>query len=175
MFYTESMEAIQPGDVAVKRYPFKFSALMLTFLIAGLVLAFASLGLTIWRFLGFLKEPSVYGWMQYILLFFVSLFMIALILGMLIRSQYLITGTHLVLQFGFIRQKYELKTIFSVHLFKGLNKVAVYFDDFKTKYTVIVIKEIWYDDFIKALLERRPGIGFSFSTAEEEEDFKKKK
>lgn len=176
MIYTENMEEILPGDVAVKRYPFKFSGLMFFFLFAGLLLSALSLGLTIWRFCNFLKEPaSFYGWLQYILLFFVSLFMIALILGMLIRSQYLITGTQLVLQFGMIRQKYELKSIYSVHLFKGLNKIAVYFDDFKTKYTVIVIREVYYDDFIKTLTERRPGIGFSFSTAEEEEDFKKKK
>ena len=149
---------------------------MLVFFIAGLLLSIAGFSLTLWRFLNFLKEDisSVYGWLQYIILFFVSVFLALLILSMLIRSQYILTGTHLILQFGVIKQKYELKSIYSIHLFKGLNKLAIYFDDFKTKYTVIVIKDIWYDDFIKTLTERRPGIGFSFSTREEEEEYKKK-
>lgn len=170
------MEYIGQGDVAIKRYPFKFSALMLVLFIAGLLLSIAGFGITLWRFLNFLKDDpsSVYTWIQYILLFFVSVFLAVLIASILIRSQYLITGTDLVLQFGFVRQKYALKTIYSVHLFKGLNKLAVYFDDFKTQYAVIVIKEEWYDDFIKTLTERRPGIGFSFSTPEEENDLKKK-
>ena len=87
----------------------------------------------------------------------------------------MITEKQLILQFGFIKQKYELKSIYSVHLFKGLNKLAVYFDDFKTKYTVVVVKDTWYDEFVKTLIERNPKIGFSFSTPEEEEEYKKKK
>lgn len=171
------MEAIDQGDVAIKRYPFKFSVLMLILFLLGLLLSLAGFGLTVWRFINFLKEDytSIYHWIQYIILFFVSIFMATLIASMLIRSQYLITGKNLVLQFGFIQQKYALNTIYSVHLFKGMNKLAVYFDDCKTTYTIIVIKESLYDDFIKTMTERRPGIGFSFSTPEEEENFKKKK
>lgn len=169
-------EAINQGDVAVKRYPFKFSALMIAMFIIGLVLSLAGFALTLWRFLHFLKDAqtSIYGWMQYIILFFVCVFLAAVIIGMLIRSQYVITGTHFILQFGFIRQKFAIKTIYSVHLFKGLGKLAVYFDDFKTKYLIIVIKESYYDDFVQTLIERKPSIGFSFSTAEEEEEIKKK-
>ena len=65
--------------------------------------------------------------------------------------------------------------MYSVHLFRGSNKLAVYFDDFKTKYVVIVVKEKWYDDFIKTLTARNERIAFSFSTAEEEEEVKRKK
>ncbi len=171
------MEAISQGEVAVKRYPFKFSTIMIVLFIAGLLLSVAGFGITLWRFLDFLKDDisSVYAWIQYILLFFVSLFLSALIIAMLIRSQYVITGTHLILQFGFIKQKHAIETIFSVHLFKGLNKLAVYFDDFKTNYIVIVVKDVWYDDFIKTIMERKPGIAFTFSTPEEESEIKKKK
>lgn len=170
------MEAINQGDIAVKRYPFKFSTLMIVMFVVGLLLCIAGFGLTLWRFLRFLKDDqtSVYGWLQYIILFFVCLFLAALIIAMLIRSQYVITGTHLILQFGFVRQKFQISTIYSVHLFKGLGKLAVYFDDFKTKYIIIVIKECYYDDFVQTLIERKPSVGFSFSTAEEEEEIKKK-
>lgn len=166
---------IEQGDVAVKRYPFKFSAVMIVVFIAGTVLSLAGFGLTLWRFLTFLKEDvsNIYGWIQYVILFFASLFLAVIFISMLIRSQYIITGTQLIIQFGIIKQKYEIKDIFSVHLFKGLNKLAVYFND-QSKYTVIVVKEIWYDDFIKTLTERKPGLGFSFSTPEEENEAKKK-
>lgn len=159
------------------RYPFKFTSLMLILFLLGLALCFAGFGLTLWRFLNFLKEDigNVYSWIQYVILFFVSVFLAALIIAMLIRSQYVITEKQLIVQFGFIKQKYELKQIYSIHLFKGLNKLAVYFDDFKTKYTVIVVKDTWYEDFVHSLLERNPKIGFSFSTPEEEEEFKKRK
>lgn len=170
MIYTDVMEKES------KRYPFKFSPLMLACFLLGLALCLAGFGLTVWRFVDFLKTDirSVYGWISHLLLFFMCLFLTALILSMLIRSQYIITDKRITVQFGFIKQNYEIKNVYSVHLFKGMNKLAVYFDDFKTKYAVIVVKEIWYDDFVQTLLSKKPSIGFSFSTAEEEEEFKKK-
>lgn len=160
-----------------KRYPFKFSATLIVLFSLGLLLCIAGFGLTLWRFLGFLESniDSVYGWMQHILLFLVSVLLAVLIIAMLIRSQYLVTEKEIILQFGLIRTKYKIAQIFSVHLFKGLNKLVVYFDEFHTKYAVIVVKSVWYDDFVQALLERKPSIEFSFSTPEEEEEFKGKK
>ena len=160
-----------------KSFPFKFTALMLVLFYLGLALCAFGFGFTLWRFLNFLQEDisDVYSWIQFVLLFFVCLFLGTLIISMLCRSRYVITEKQLILQFGFIKQKYELKSIYSVHLFKGMNKLAVYFDDFKTKYTVVVVKDTWYDEFVKTLIERNPKIGFSFSTPEEEEEYKKKK
>lgn len=160
-----------------KRYPFRFSALMLVCFSAGILLSALCFGLTLWRFLDFLKEDidSVYGWLQYLILFGVSLFFGVLIVSMLVRSQYVITEKFLITQFGIIRQKYEIKNVCSLHLYKGINKLAVYFDEYCSKYIVIVVKDVWYDDFIRTLLSIKPGIGFSFSTPEEEEEFKKKK
>ena len=160
----------------VKRYPFHFSALMIALFLLIIALCAAGFGLTTWRFLDFLQNDadSVYGWIQYLILYFVSVLLAVLIIAMLIRSQYIIDEKRLILQFGFIKTKYEIKSIYSIHLFKGSNKLTVYFDDFKTKYTVIVVKDVWYQDFIQTLTERKPSIGFSFTTAEEEDDLRKK-
>lgn len=165
-------------DPPVKRYPFRFSAAILALLIAGIALSIAGFGLTAWQFTGFLRGgdlSSVYEWLKYLILFFVSLMLLVLLASMLVRSEYVLTPQSLTIRFGLIRSRYPLKTIYSVHLFRGANKLAVYFDDFKTKYMVIVVKDIWYTDFIRSLIERNPRIGLSFSTAEEEEEFKKKK
>ncbi len=161
----------------IKRYPFKFSPLMIVVFALGLALCAASLCLTTWNFIGFLQSDelgSIYSWIQYVLLYLFGGLFAVLILAMLIRSQYILTDRQLILQFGIIRSKYEISGICSVHLFKGMNKLAVYFDDFRTKYMMIVVKDSWYDDFVKTLLARKPSIGFSFSSPEEEEELKKK-
>lgn len=160
-----------------KCYPFRFSPLIYALFGVGLALCAVGFGLTLWQFLDFLQGDltSVYGWITHLILFFASLFLAVIVIAMLIRSQYILTDTDLIMQFGIIRQKYAIKNIVSVHLFKGMNKLAVYFDDFRSNYIVIVVKDIWYDDFLRALLERKPEIGFSFSTPEEEEEFKNKK
>lgn len=170
------MKQTENGGRPSKRYPFRFSVPMYLLFGAGLLLAAVGFGVTLWRFIHFLREnpSSIYGWIQYIILFFSGTFLTVIIVAMLIRSQYVITDAALIQQFGIIRSKYPLKSIRSVHLFKGLNKLVVYFDDYGNKYVVIVIQDSRYDEFVKELTERRPEIGFSFSTPEEEEEFKKK-
>lgn len=117
---------------------------------------------------------SFYSWLQYIILYLVSILLAVLITAMLIRSRYTVTEKQIILQFGLIKSKYEIKSIYSIHLFQGSNKLALYFDDYHTKYTVVVVNRSWYDDFVKTLLERKPSIEFTFSTAEEEAAEKKK-
>ena len=130
--------------------------------------------ITTWRVFTYLADGVVttYDWLSFGLFYLVSVLFAALLIAMLIRSQYIITDKQIILQFGLIKTKYEIKDIFSIHRFQGENKLAVYFDDFKTKYAVIVVKDIWYDDFVKTLISRKPGLSFSFSTAEEEEQYK---
>lgn len=160
-----------------KKYPFKFSPLMTVLSVLGLLLCAAGIGLTTWQFVDFLGGDisSVYEWLKYFLLYLVSVLLAVLITAMLIKSQYVVTERYLITQFGLIKSKYDLKTVYSVHLFRGSGKLAVYFDDFKTKYIVIVVKESWYDDFVKTIIARNERIAFSFSTAEEEAEIKRKK
>ncbi|MGN0822465.1 MAG: PH domain-containing protein [Candidatus Gallimonas sp.] len=156
----------------MKKYKFRFSGTMIVVFSLGLLLCAAGFVLNIVRFCN-QGADGVYEWMQYAILLFVSVFLSVLIVAMLVNSQYAITDKHLILRFGIIRTRYDLSEIASVHLFKGANKLAVYFRD--EKYTAIVVKPEWYDDFVKTLLERNEKIGFSFSTAEEEDELKKKK
>lgn len=161
---------------AVKRYPFRFSPLILALLVAGLLLCLAGFGFTTWQFSDFLQGEisSVYEWLKYILLYFVSVLLAVLILAMLVKSQYVIGGRKLILQFGLIRSTYDIGKIVSVQHFRGSGKLTVYFDDFKTKFMVIVVKESWYDDFVQTLLERNERITYDFVTAEEEQNYRKK-
>ncbi len=56
----------------------------------------------------------------------------------------------------------------------GTKKLNVYFDDFKSRFITIVVKEEWYDDFIKTLTSINEKIEFDF-TDPENNDRKKKK
>ena len=174
--YTYSMDTNVKPETEPVRFRFRFSPLLVALCALGLTLCAVSLGLTTWRFVLFLgADPtSVYGWMQYVLLYGVTLALAVLIVAMLICSRYTI-GDKLVLRFGLIVQKFGLEKILSVHLFRGANKLAVYFDDLKTDYLNIVIRPQEYDAFIRALQARGPHIAFTFSTAEEEAEVKKNK
>ena len=160
------------------RYRFRFPALTLVVLVAGLALCLAAIGLTSWQFVGFLRGgnlASLLEWLKYILLYGVSAALAVLVAAMLLRSEYILTDRDLTLAFGLLRTRYPLEEIASVHLFKGAGKLVVYFKDEQTKYMAIVIRPSLYETFVRDITSRREQIAFSFSTAEEEEQFKKKK
>lgn len=171
------METMKQKEQVVKRYSFRFSAAMIAMLVTGLVLCAGCFALTTWQFTGFLTGDlsSFYEWIKYVLLYFVSIFLAVVIIAMLIRSQYVLTEKQLILQFGFIKTKYDIKKIFSVCLLNGSKKLCLYFDDFKTKYATVVVKEEWYDDFIKTLTSLNERIEFDFSTFEDEQQGKQNK
>ena len=162
----------------VKTYKFRFSPLMVTVFALGIVLCAACFGLATWQFIGFIDGgdiTSVWEWIKYILLYFVSIFLAVLLIAMLIRSRYILTQKQLITQFGIIVSKYEIKQIRSIALLGGSKKLNVYFDDFKNRFMTIVVKEEWYDDFIQTLTSINEHIEFDFTSAEDELNGKKKK
>ena len=171
-------EGAPNGQPALPRWRFRFSAPVLALLCLGIAFAAAGFALTTWQFVEFVRGGelgSVLEWCKYALLYLVSSALFVVMLAAVIRSEYILTEKKLILVFGVIRMGYPIESIVSVHLFQGARKLAVYFDSEKTRYTVIVIKEAYYDEFVRLLLKRSERIGFSFSTAEEEEEIKKKK
>ena len=164
----------------IKIYKFRFSPLMIAVFSIGIVLCAACIGLTGWQFAEFVggargDMTSVWEWLKYILLFFVSIFLAVLLIAMLIRSRYVVTQKQLITQFGIISSKYEIKKIRSIALLGGSKKLNVYFDDYKNRFITIVVKEEWYDDFIHTLLSINERIEFDFTSAEDEKNGKKKK
>lgn len=163
----------------VKTYKFRFSPMMIAVFCIGIVLCAACFALTSWQFVEFVigargDISSVWEWIKYILLYFVSVFLSLLLIAMLIRSRYIITERRLITQFGIIFSKYEIKKIRSVCLVSGTKKLNVYFDDFKSRFITIVVKEEWYDDFIKTLTSINEKIEFDFTDPENNERKKKK-
>ena len=152
--------------------------MMIAVFCIGIVLCAVCFALTSWQFVEFVigvrgDISSVWEWIKYILLYFVSVFLSLLLIAMLIRSRYIITERRLITQFGIIFSKYEIKKIRSVCLVSGTKKLNVYFDDFKSRFITIVVKEEWYDDFIDAICKANDKIEYSIKSKENNIDEKK--
>lgn len=153
----------------MKKYPFKFSKLMYAVFIAGIILCLAGAGVTLYRiFAGVVTDT--YDWIGVSVMTVIILFLLVLIVSLFFKAQYEIHEDKIVLQLGILRNTYPLTDVTSVHLFKGANKLAIYFKD--ERYAAIVIASDLYDDFMKTLMERNEKIGFSFSSPEEEDGIK---
>lgn len=164
----------------IKTYKFRFSPLMIAVFAVGIALCAACFSLTSWQFIEFVRGirgdiSSAWEWIKYLLLYFVSILLAVLLIAMLIRSRYSITEKYLVTQFGIIFSKYEIKKIRSVSLTSGTKKLNVYFDDFKNRFITIVVKEEWYDDFIRTLTSVNDRIEFDFVSPEQNKNDKTKK
>lgn len=153
--------------------------MMITVFSVGIVLCALCFSLTSWQFIEFVRGirgdiTSAWEWIKYLLLYFVSIFLAVLLIAMLVRSRYIITQKRLITQFGVIFSKYEIKKIRSVSLTSETKKLNVYFDDFKNRFITIVVKEDWYDDFIRTLTSINEHIEFDFVSPDEERGKKKK-
>lgn len=159
----------------MKRFRYKFTAVMKVAIIAGLILSAA--GFTVNLVMCIINGVSsaadpVYPILQYTLMFFVTVALFAILLSVLLNSAYVIDGKSFKTKFGFITSKYDIASIVNVTLDRKTNKLAVTFEN--DTYIVIVVKQDWYDDFIKALLEANPQIEYTINSLEKPEDENKK-
>ena len=160
-----------------RRYRYRFSAPVLALLIAALVLCGVGFALTTWQLTDFIGNGDVtyaFEWLKFAILYLVCLFLAVFLAAALIRAEYVLTERELCVRFGFVCIRRQLSEIRHVHLFKGAGKLAVYFDEAGGKGMAVVIRESQYGDFIKTLIGRNERIEFSCTTAEEEEEFKRK-
>ena len=150
----------------MKSYKFKFSKLVLVLIGVAIAAALAAIGYTIYRIYryGFSTPLLV---IQHVAVLIVAVLAIVIFVSLLIRSVYKITDTEIVLWFGIVKQTFKIADIESIHLFTKTNKLVLYFKD--EKYTVIVVKPDWYNEFTKEILARNDKIRYDVSTTDEDE------
>lgn len=151
----------------MKTYKFRLSKLVLALLIAALAASFGGIGFTAYRIyrLGF---STVLLGIQHVVILIACVLLIVILVSILIRSCYKITDKEVLLWFGIIKSAYKIADIESVHLFTKTNKLVLYFKN--ERYTVIVVKPEWYNDFIKELLSKNSKIRYDVSTTDGTED-----
>ena len=147
----------------MKTYKFKLSKAAVILTIAGILLGLGAIGFTVWRIYrtGF-SEPLYI--IQHVVLLLVGTIAIVIFASILIRSVYKINDKELILWFGFIKSVYSIQEMESIHLFTKSNKLVIYFKD--ERYTVIVVKPDWFNEFTKDLCSRNSKIRYDVSTTE---------
>ena len=150
----------------MKTYKFKLSKAAVILTIAGILLGLGAIGFTIWRIYrtGF-SEPLYI--IQHVVLLLVGTIAIVIFASILIRSVYKITDKEIVLWFGIIKSTFKISDIESLHLFTKTNKLVIYFKD--EKYTVVVVKPDWYNEFCKEILARNEKIRYDVSVSDSDE------
>lgn len=148
----------QSSPNTAKTYKIQFTNLIICLAIAVLLFCAAGIVFSIYRIatLGITNMNDV---LKYPFLILVSLFCIALVIGILVKSQYIIDETYLISQFGFIKSKFEIKKITSMLLNMDTKKLTVYYGE---EFFVLSLQKDWTEVFARDLLDVNPAIEYSF-------------
>ena len=162
--YNECMDkSTQPKQA--KYFKYTFTKTIIALIIAVIALCLAGIALSIYRITRFgiahwsdaLKSP---------LLIAICIFCIVTVVGMLIKSQYIIDERYYTTQFGFIKSKFPIKDITKLELNTDNHKLTIFVGE---EFSVLSLSPAWNDDFIAALRQVNPDIEFSFTLAEKPE------
>ena len=133
---------------------------------AVLVLCSIGIALSIWRLI---KSNGVHNFGEALkspFLILICLFCIAVVISLLISSQYAVTNEHFIMQFGFIKSTYPIKDITSVLLNTDNQKLTVYMGE---EYFVATVNPQWNNDLVQALRKVNPDIEYSFTLADKKD------
>ena len=150
-------------------YRFQLSKFAVLGCIAGILLGLGAAGYTayrIWRNL--YSELSVQLVLQYAVVLLVAVLALVIFISVLAHSVYKITDKQIVLRFGIIKSVYTIADIVKIHRFTKTNKLVIYFKN--DRYTVIVVKPEWYNEFTKELLSKNDKIRYDVSTTDGTDD-----
>jgi hypothetical protein len=144
-----------------KCFKYKFSPILIVLSVAIIVLCMAGIGVSLYRIVQF-GVHGFYDALKSPFLSLVCILCIAIVIGILIKSQYVITEKKFIVQFGFIRNSYLVKDITAICLNYDSKKITVYFGE---QFTVLTLHEKENDEFVKTLREVNNNIDYSFTSS----------
>lgn len=133
----------------MKKFRFKYAPSVWILLSLVLLLSVAGLIWNVYNLLEFLSLSNGFKVVSSIIISAICLFLTIFVLSVLLYGNYVIKGDYLYTYFGFFKAKYKIEDILCISLFKKSNKLVVYFSE--QTYTVIVIEENLYDEFVLSL------------------------
>lgn len=158
----------------MKVFKFKYSKLITVAIYAGIVLAIAAFGVTLYNVLtADSVQLSVYRIIGYAVMFFISVLMLVILISLLLSSYYSVDSKTLKTSFGIIKSKFKLENIDSVTLDRTTNKLTVHFVD--NTFILVVVKPEWYEEFINELLKNNPKIEYTVNSKHNSPDDQLKK
>jgi len=160
----------------MKKFKYKFSTLMLALIFAAMALSVAGFIVNLCSLISKINDNvafSSYDILRYVLMFFVTVTLFALLISILAYSCYTVDDKYFKTKFGFIVSKYDLQLIDTLVNDKKTGKLTVTFEN--GQYMVIVVKQEWYEDFIEALLAANPKIEYSIVSLDKDDPDNEKK
>lgn len=145
------------------------------YVIIGIVLAVGAVvfALTVWQVAEYGLEHSAmpsFTIAKYVLLFFVSVALIAISILFLTCSYFAVGEKKIKLSFAALPTNYKAEDVDAVVLDRVSNKLSLVFKD--EKCILVPINQEKYNDFVQAVLDQNPAIEYSIqsktSTGEDE-------
>ena len=156
----------------MKKYRFKFSPLIVSLMILVLLAAIAGLTLNIIRCCSEDFDVTAWNVLSVALMLFVCALLIVIVIGLFFATYYTFKGDKLVTRYGIIKSEIAIKAISEIVYFKKTEKLVIYFDE--DKYSVVVVKKDWYDDFVREIRKINPAIRYDSKTSPDEDEPDKK-
>lgn len=134
----------------MKKFSFKYSALVWILLFAVLILSIIGIGWNIYNIISYIYQNATN---VIIYSFTIVLIIILLIidLSVIFYGKYVIKGKELYTCFGILKDKIDIFEISEIDLFKKSDKLVLY--NKENKFTVIMISPDKYEEFILSLRE----------------------
>ena len=138
-------------------FKIKFNAKIITLCVLVFALCGAGIAVSIVRMIRY----GVHGFhdvIKYPFLIAVCVFCIALVIALLIRSNYEISKTEFITRFGFVKTKYPVQDLTKIEFDPATKKLWTYSGE---AFAVITLYPEWTDEFIAALKEANPNIEYA--------------
>ena len=143
----------------------KFTKKIVILSVLAYLLCIAGATVSIWR----ITRYGIHGFLdvlKYPFLIAVCLFCVAVVTGVLVKSQYAIKDGNLITQYGFIKSKFAISNFTSMTLNTDEKKLTIYSGE---QYMVISVNPDWVNEFTNAILQVNPKIEYSFTLTDKAE------
>ena len=146
-----------------KQYKYKITPTLWALFIIGLILAGYCIYSNVMRFIDLLKISAVssYSYIGTAICILIGVAAFAFIPPAMFSSKYSISGKELILYWGIVKNKYDIKDITTATHFRASNKLALTFTD--ESYIAININPEEFDDFVENLKSVNPKIFYSLN------------
>lgn len=155
----------------MKKFRYNFPKLTLILIIAGLAACIAgftvNLYVCITQGVTWAVNPYI-PLATYILMYLVIIAAGVLLAGMLVFSYYRVDKNSVTTCFGLIRSSYDVSKIDTIVLDRETDKLLVYMED--ESYIIIAIKSSQYQDFVQAVIDANPVVGYAIQSVENTPD-----
>ena len=145
-----------------KYFKYQFTPTLIILSIVVIMLCLAGMTVSIYRIVHF-GVSGLSGALKSPLLVAICVFCIALMVSVLVKSQYIVDETYYTTQFGFIKSKFLIKDITKLELDTDTQKLTVFVGE---QFSVLSLSPVWNHEFIAAIREVKPDIEFTFTLSE---------